>query len=1203
MGVPLAFSRIPAEYANRMGEVSNFSRNFIMSGISNSIKATSLTGDDSIDGILTGYAWADPTIYYSFPTSGSIYNYDASNVDLPNNFNLVSAQQKNAIHYMMNIAFTGAANDGFSIEGFTDLNITYVATPSSSNPEHIRFGETSSSLVPTAEVADFPGNSLTSTYDDNGDVWFGPSDGYRFRSPEAGNYEWLTHLHEIGHALGLKHAHNIDSVVGGTTTLPYAEDTMEYSVMTYRSYVGASSAFYVNETWGYAQTYMMLDIAALQSIYGADYTTNSGNTVYSWDPSTGNTYVDGAVGIDPGGNRIFATIWDGGGIDTYDLSAYTTGVNVDLDAGGHSTFATAQLALLKSDGSQVARGNIFNALMHNGDTRSLIENAIGGSGNDLLYGNETNNVLTGNDGNDTLYGRDGHDSLYGNNGEDWLDGGKGNDVLIGGYGTDTVIGGDGNDTILVYNGEYFDNIYGGAGTDTFDNSNSTRANENFDFYNGVLWSDNSATGSVVLNSIEIYKDGSGGNTIRSSGSGTYFGFGGDDTMYGNIGIEVMDGGSGIDTLILAATAADYEIDLNTGYTHVSGERFINFENVYTSSGNDIARGNDLANTIATRGGDDILVGRGGDDVLVGEGGEDQLYGGEGVDYLYGGTQDDYLAGGTSTDNLFGQDGNDTFAVFAGEYFDNVDGGTGTDTLDHSAVISSGHVFNFITGIITTTQAIGSPTMTSIEIFYDGSGASHILSNGTGEYYGNGGADFMYAGSGSETMDGGNGEDTLDFTSYIGDIDYNMYTGLTGFAGQLFTNFEIVKTGDGNDVIQGDNAANSIYGNAGDDSIGGGDGDDYLFGSAGSDTIYGGNGVDRIYGGADSDYMYGGGGTDYLYGSGGSDLFVVYDGQYFDHVNGGTGTDTLDHSAVTSSGNTFNFLTGLISSALAVGTPSITDIEIYKDGSGGNTIYSKGTGTYFGNGGNDKMHAASGVEIMDGGTGRDALYLDTATADYLLDLITGVTNILGESFTNFEDVYLGAGNDIVQGTTGANKLSGGDGDDTLSGRGGKDTLDGNSGADELAGGGGRDKLKGGQGNDTLKGGNGNDVLNGGINADVLKGQSGNDKLTGGRGKDILTGGSGADKFVFKSTSESTNNGNADVITDFESGVDKLDLSNLIGGTLTFIGTSGFSGTAGEVRAGVSAGDTRVRVDVDGDGIADMKVVLEAFTGMTASDFIL
>src|SRR5690606_15106837 len=103
-----------------------------------------------------------------------------------------------------------------------------------------------------------------------------------------------THLHEIGHALGLKHG-NESNVYGA---LPYAEDSMEYSVMTYRSYAGHPGNYYTNETWGFAQTFMIADIAALQHMYGADFTTNSGNTVYKWNPGSGDTLVNGQVGID-----------------------------------------------------------------------------------------------------------------------------------------------------------------------------------------------------------------------------------------------------------------------------------------------------------------------------------------------------------------------------------------------------------------------------------------------------------------------------------------------------------------------------------------------------------------------------------------------------------------------------------------------------------------------------------------------------------------------------------------------------------------------------------------------------------------------------------------------------------------------------------------------------------------------------------------
>ena len=120
--------------------------------------------------------------------------------------------------------------------------------------------------------------------------------------------------------------------------------------------------------------------------------------------------------LTPGGNRVFLTIWDGGGIDTYDFSAYSTSVTIDLGPGDYSIGSQAQLAYL--GGGNYAHGNVYNAYLFQGDARSYIENAIGGSGNDFIYGNDISNVLTGNGGNDTLDGRLGIDTLIGGLGDD-----------------------------------------------------------------------------------------------------------------------------------------------------------------------------------------------------------------------------------------------------------------------------------------------------------------------------------------------------------------------------------------------------------------------------------------------------------------------------------------------------------------------------------------------------------------------------------------------------------------------------------------------------------------------------------------------------------------------------------------------------------------------------------------------------------------
>src|SRR5690606_1581901 len=99
--------------------------------------------------------------------------------------------------------------------------------------------------------------------------------------------------------------------------------SLEYSVMSYKSYVGSTAGGYTNSSDSYPQTLMMYDIAALQVMYGANYSTNSGDTVYSWSATTGRMSINGVAQATPVGNKIFLTLWDGGGNDTYDFSNYT----------------------------------------------------------------------------------------------------------------------------------------------------------------------------------------------------------------------------------------------------------------------------------------------------------------------------------------------------------------------------------------------------------------------------------------------------------------------------------------------------------------------------------------------------------------------------------------------------------------------------------------------------------------------------------------------------------------------------------------------------------------------------------------------------------------------------------------------------------------------------------------------------------------
>lgn len=146
------------------------------------------------------------------------------------------------------------------------------------------------------------------------------------------------------------------------------------------------------------------------------------------------------------------------------------------------------------------------------------------------------------------------------------------------------------------------------------------------------------------------------------------------------------------------------------------------------------------------------------------------------------------------------------------------------------------------------------------------------------------------------------------------------------------------------------------------------------------------------------------------------------------------------------------------------------------------------------------------------------------------------------------------------------------------------------------------LGGAAGNDRLTGGAGNDNLDGGAGSDVLNGGAGNDVIRGGTSGDVLTGGLGFDTFVFASVGESAN-GNPDRITDFIAGQDMLDLGLIDASTrsagnqaFSFIGLAAFSHTAGELRYEVSGGNTWLLGDTNGDGQADMRIVLEGVTSL-------
>ncbi len=721
--------------------------------------------------------------------------------------------------------------------------------------------------------------------------------------------------------------------------------------------------------------------------------------------------------------------------------------------------------------------------------------------------------------------------------------------------------------------------------------------------NGVLSGYESA---LVTDIIVFGADGNDGLNLGSgvsqpallnggNGNDTLTGGGGNDQLVGGAGNDIyrfntnaalgtdsIIDRAGIDLLSFIGSSAGVTVDLGSTASQIVNSNLTLTPNSVTSMEN--------------------LCGGSGDDTLTGNALANELWGGEGHDSIVGRDGVDWLYGEAGNDILNGGDGNDTyvFNTNAALGVDSVIDSDGTDRLYFVGSIDDVTVDIGSTSaqIVNASLTLILASATSLENIDGGLGDDTLIGNslanslvgggGNDSLWGGDGADWLDGQAGNDSLDGGEGDDTYPFfadtplgsdsitdnsgidrlTFYRSTTNVNVSLALTTLQAvnanltlilASATSVENITGGSGDDTLTGSTLNNMLWGGGGNDSLVGGVGDDTLYGEAGSDSLDGGTGNDTYVFNTNTalggDSLTDNEGIDQLYFVGSSnDITVSLGSTFVQTVNANL---TLILNSATSIENLYggsgdDVLTGNSLNNLLVGGPG-NDLLT---GDSGNDFYGFDIDSILGSDTIDE--SAGGIDTVDfrGTTQRGAsIDLSNVAAQVVS---AGYLTLTLSAATTLENVMGGDQDDLLNGNSLENRLTGGRGNDILKGMEGNDTyvfdtdsVLGSDIIDELSAEGGVDTLDfsgtstrgisvslsnawsqwvnanlslnlsaintienviGGALNDTLIGNSLANRLNGNTGDDILSGGAGNDILIGDVGKNMLIGGDGADQLL-------------------------------------------------------------------------------------------
>jgi len=773
-----------------------------------------------------------------------------------------------------------------------------------------------------------------------------------------------------------------NAIDGGT-----GSDTVDYSYLTGADFGDDTDdvAYYENGVY-YSGVKVDLTDSNAQRIhvnYGTDTITNIENVI----GSTKNDYI---VGNDEnnildgkGGNDYFVlgqgtdTILGDTGTDTitFTETGRTAGVIVDLSK--NQTYGSLDTYRVINDG------------FTNAKYLDSVENVIGTSLDDTIYGNTDSNSLVGGAGNDTLKGSLGANVLDGGANEDWA------------YFDDIVVSG----------------INVTLDTDAISGNGSTGTATLTGYTNTLIGIEHIKATALA----DIIRGDHNDNSILSGG--------GNDTMYSSGGSEYIDGGEGADTVIynvsgigsrvtIDLSVTQDDLDDSTWAVQEDGfgnkERLYNVENIEGTDNADFIKGNGQNNTLWGGAGDDTLYGVSANNILVGGAGSDTFRGGIGDNVIYG---DSYATlGGTGTEGAFE-------IANSRDLIDFSDSGVPV-TLNLSDSTSINYINETsLTLDARTSIGYGKNTIYNVEDVLGGSGADTLIGSSANNVIDGGiGNDVIFGFGGTNTLIGGAGNDTI-LGLLGGDAIYGgTYDGVTASnSGLDLVDYSHITDTRAVNIDLSLGSVTQIGTPANADTL---THIENAKGTKNDDTLKGDNAFDVV---------------NSLFGYDGDDSFVVSKGS--DYIDGGDGFNTMDYSSV-------DFGDGGNRVIVDLGLSKALDNGYHLDPSGTDTVVEDtllNIQKVIGTGGDDSLYGSSYANIFEGGAGND--YIDGREGADTIYGTSGNNKLFGSAGddtvyggTGNDTLSGGADNDILDGTLGGNNTYiGGTGDDTITGGAGIDTL--------------------------------------------------------------------------------------------------------------------------------------------------------------------